>query len=70
MRELAGALVPLRQRERVRLDGPSILDDVPGYAAPSLLPNTADSPGATGNARAEAAAARGEAATLPRAEAA
>lgn len=35
MRELAGALLPLRQRERVRLDGPSILNDVPGYLAPA-----------------------------------
>ena len=34
MREVAGALIPLRQRERVRLQGPSILDDVPGYLAP------------------------------------
>jgi Protein of unknown function (DUF2849) len=37
MREVAGALLPLRQRERVRLSGPSILDDVPGYLAPPLL---------------------------------
>ena len=28
-------LVPLRQRERVRAAGPSILDDVPGYVAPA-----------------------------------
>ena len=34
MREIAGTLVPLRQRERVRLSGPSIVDDVPGYLAP------------------------------------
>jgi len=34
MREAAGALVPLRQRERVRLEGPSIVGDVPGYVAP------------------------------------
>ena len=27
-------VLPLRQRERVRLDGPSVLDDVPGYTAP------------------------------------
>jgi Protein of unknown function (DUF2849) len=37
MREVAGALLPLRQRERVRLEGPSILDDVPGYLAPAAL---------------------------------
>ena len=35
MREVAGVLLPLRQRERVRLSGPSILDDVPGYLAPT-----------------------------------
>ena len=37
MREVAGVLLPLRQRERVRLSGPSILDDVPGYLAPTAL---------------------------------
>jgi hypothetical protein len=37
MREIAGALIPLRQRERVRLQGPSILNDVPGYRAPASL---------------------------------
>jgi hypothetical protein len=31
MQEVGGKLVPLRFRERVRLGGPSILDDVPGY---------------------------------------
>jgi Protein of unknown function (DUF2849) len=35
MREVAGALQPLRQRERLRLTGPSILGDVPGYVAPA-----------------------------------
>src|SRR5215470_158905 len=36
MREAAGgSLVPLRQRERVRLTGPSICQDVPGYVAPA-----------------------------------
>jgi len=29
--EAAGRRVPSRMRERVRVDGPSILDDVPGY---------------------------------------
>jgi hypothetical protein len=37
MREVAGVLLPVRQRERVRLSGPSILDDVPGYLAPTAL---------------------------------
>ncbi|MDX2204851.1 MAG: DUF2849 domain-containing protein [Hyphomicrobiaceae bacterium] len=35
VRELEGRLVPLRQRERVRAAGPSILADVPGYTAPA-----------------------------------
>jgi hypothetical protein len=34
VRETDGCLVPVRQRERVRAGGPSILNDVPGYAAP------------------------------------
>lgn len=34
----AGRLVPVRQRERVRIEGPSVLDAVPGYAAPILQP--------------------------------
>lgn len=34
VREAGGHLVPLRARERVRVDGPSILGDVPGYSAP------------------------------------
>jgi uncharacterized protein DUF2849 len=41
MREVAGVLLPLRQRERVRLSGPSILDDVPGYLAPAAGPQAA-----------------------------
>jgi len=48
MREVAGALIPLRQRERVRLQGPSILNDVPGYLAPGSLAAAA-SIGAEGN---------------------
>lgn len=38
VRETDGRPVPLRFRERVRVAGPSILDDVPGYvpAAPPL----------------------------------
>ena len=34
VRETAGGLVPIRTRERVRIEGPSILGDVPGYVAP------------------------------------
>jgi hypothetical protein len=37
VRETEGRLVPIRQRERVRAGGPSILDDVPGYVAPSVF---------------------------------
>jgi hypothetical protein len=35
VREAGGNLTPIRYRERVRVAGPSILDDVPGYLAPS-----------------------------------
>jgi hypothetical protein len=38
MREEAGRLVPVRIRERVRISGPSILDDVPGYSEPFPSP--------------------------------
>ena len=34
VRESAGRPVPIRYRERVRVAGPSILDDVPGYVEP------------------------------------
>ena len=34
VREEAGRLIPIRTRERVRVSGPSILDDVPGYSPP------------------------------------
>ena len=37
VREAEGCLVPVRQRERVRAAGPSMLDDVPGYVAPSVF---------------------------------
>jgi hypothetical protein len=30
--EAGGRLAPARMRERVRMEGPSILDDVPGYS--------------------------------------
>jgi uncharacterized protein DUF2849 len=38
VREAAGGLRPVRTRERVRLAGPSILDDVPGYSPPVPSP--------------------------------
>jgi hypothetical protein len=63
MREIAGALLPIRQRERVRLDGPSILDDIPGYVAPG-----AGAANAAGDAETDPGAPRGQ--TLQRAEAA
>jgi hypothetical protein len=34
VREVGGRLLPVRQRERLRVGGPSILDDVPGYVVP------------------------------------
>lgn len=34
VREVGGSLVPIRYRERVRVSGPSVLDDVPGYVEP------------------------------------
>ncbi|MBO0765744.1 MAG: DUF2849 domain-containing protein [Hyphomicrobiaceae bacterium] len=36
--ESDGHLAPARMRERVRVHGPSILTDVPGYVAPSPRP--------------------------------
>ena len=38
MREEGGRLTPVRTRERIRVAGPSILADVPGYAAPLPSP--------------------------------
>ena len=35
IREVAGRIEPIRYRERVRAGGPTILHDVPGYAAPN-----------------------------------
>jgi hypothetical protein len=35
VREAEGQLLPIRQRERVRAGGPSVLDDVPGYVSPT-----------------------------------
>jgi hypothetical protein len=37
VREAGGSLVPIRFRERVRVAGPSILDDVPGYVEPAAV---------------------------------
>jgi hypothetical protein len=38
--ETGGRLAPARMRERVRMDGPSVLDDVPGYSpAPRARPH-------------------------------
>jgi hypothetical protein len=37
VREAGGSLVPIRYRERVRVVGPSILDDVPGYVEPAAV---------------------------------
>jgi len=36
VREAGGSLIPIRYRERVRVSGPTILDDVPGYVAPPV----------------------------------
>jgi Protein of unknown function (DUF2849) len=33
--EVDGRVLPSRMRERVRVDGPSILGDVPGYVSPN-----------------------------------
>jgi hypothetical protein len=44
MREVAGRLEPVRIRERVRIGGPSILDDVIGYTPPSLEKNPSRAP--------------------------
>jgi hypothetical protein len=35
VREAGSGFVPLRTRERVRVAGPSVLGDVPGYVAPA-----------------------------------
>ncbi len=37
VREAADGLVPIRTRERVRVAGPSILGDVPGYVSPAVV---------------------------------
>ena len=40
VREADGYLTPIRYRERVRVGGPSILDDVPGYSGPLPSPRS------------------------------
>jgi hypothetical protein len=37
VRETPAGLIPMRARERVRVAGPSILDDVPGYVSPQAV---------------------------------
>ena len=40
VREVAGQIEPIRQRERVRAGGPTILGDVPGYVSPAAVART------------------------------
>lgn len=51
VREGADGLTPVRMRERVRVAGPSILGDVPGYTSPS--PRASTTPPRTPSARGE-----------------
>jgi hypothetical protein len=61
--EAGGRRVPARMRERVRVDGPSILDDVPGYVgspspragprSPRATPTSPHAPTARGEGRGE-----------------
>ncbi len=61
VREIGGRLLPVRQRERMRVDGPSILDDVPGYSpSPRATPTLPRAPTARGEGRGEG---RGQAPT-------
>jgi hypothetical protein len=47
--EANGRLLPARMRERVRIEGPSILDDVPGYSpSPRATPTFPRAPAARG----------------------
>jgi hypothetical protein len=55
-----GRLVPARMRERVRVEGPSVLGDVPGYAppgagtaSPRATPTSSRAPLARGEGRGE-----------------
>jgi hypothetical protein len=52
--EAGGRLLPARMRERVRVEGPSILDDVPGYSpSPRALPTSPRTATARGEGRGE-----------------
>ncbi len=59
--DAGGRLVPARMRERVRVEGPSILDDVPGYSpspragapSPRATPTSPEAPTARGEGRGE-----------------
>ena len=61
--EAGGRLLPARMRERLRVDGPSVLDDVPGYAgspsprapcpSPRPAPTSPPPPAARGEGRGE-----------------
>jgi hypothetical protein len=52
--EAGGRLFPARMRERVRLEGPSVLDDVPGYSpSPRATPTFPRAPTARGEGRGE-----------------
>ena len=52
--DAGGRPVPARMRERVRVEGPSILDDVPGYSpSPRATPTSPRAPSARGEGRGE-----------------
>jgi Protein of unknown function (DUF2849) len=52
--EASGRRLPARMRERVRVEGPSILDDVPGYVpSPRATPTAPQPPTARGEGRDE-----------------
>jgi hypothetical protein len=58
-------LVPARMRERVRVDGPSILGDVPGYAAPRATPTSTRAATARGEGQGHTRSAESVAAPHP-----
>jgi hypothetical protein len=69
VREAADGPTPVRMRERVRVAGPSILGDVPGYASPSprASPTPPRAPSTRGEGRGlPSAKAEGEGQTLAR----
>jgi hypothetical protein len=52
--ESGGSLTPVRMRERVRIDGPSVLGDVPGYtSSPRTTPTSSRASSARGEGRGE-----------------